>query len=60
MRLSAKNDFGDLKGVTAVTYGIAAALVFILIVGTIALVRKADIHHFEAGREDLVIPGSIA
>jgi hypothetical protein len=60
MRASANNDFGDLKGLTVITYGVAAGLAFILLIGTIALAGTAAVNHFEAGSEDLVIPATLA
>jgi hypothetical protein len=59
MRISANNDFGDLKRLTMVGYGIVAALAFVLVIGAIAAAKNMAGNHFEAGSEGLVIPGSL-
>jgi hypothetical protein len=60
MRISANNDFGDLRGLTVVAYGIVAALAFVLIIGAIAVVKNTAGNHFEAGSEELVVPATLA
>jgi hypothetical protein len=60
MRVTANNDSGSLESLTVVAYGIVAALAFILAIGVITIARDNAGNHFEAGSEDLVIPGSLA
>ena len=57
MRISANSEPTNL---TAVGYGIVATLLFVLVIGALALVKQNDHPSFDAGSGDLVIPSSLA
>jgi len=57
MRISVTS---ELKNLTVVGYGIVATLLFVLVIGALALVKQNDRGPFDAGSGDLVIPSSLA
>ena len=57
MRISANS---ELTNLTVVGYGIVATLLFVLVIGTLVLVKHNDHPSFDAGSGDLVIPSSLA
>jgi hypothetical protein len=57
MRISANSKFTNL---TVVGYGVVATLLFVLVIGALALAKQNDRIRFDAGSGDIVIPSSLA